>query len=205
MKQAAFKAIVAVSLVVLPASAGAGTIVYEPTRPDLYDLPHQYYYTWGISVSEDISASTITGATLRFEDIHNWNDDPNQLYVHLLDAAPLGVEAYWDNQLGGDSFDSQGIKLVEYFDLGTTPQDLAYDLTPDEVVQLIEYVQNGANFGLGIDPDCHYYNNGVSLSLSYETPVPSAEVPEPLTVLAMTAGLGGLGCYVRKRTRHPAA
>lgn len=50
------------------------------------------------------------------------------------------------------------------------------------------------NFGFGIDPDCHYYNSGVTLTV--ET------VPEPGTILMFGTGLVGLAGVVRRRYRR---
>ena len=41
------------------------------------------------------------------------------------------------------------------------------------------------NFGLSFDPDCHYWNDGVSLK------VETAQTPEPATMLLLGSGLIG--------------
>jgi len=55
------------------------------------------------------------------------------------------------------------------------------------------------NFGIGADPDCHFYNCGVSLDMSYRTPV-----PEPGTLLLVGGALSVVG-IVRRRRRKSAA
>ena len=92
-------------------------------------------------------------------------------------GAPLGVSHVWDSQSGGDYFEAYFIGLhsllVAYEDLPDTPQDLVYEFTADDLVSLNQYLSDtDSRFGLGFDPDCHFYNNGVELTLV--TPEPGA-------------------------------
>ncbi len=184
----------AVVSAVLPCvgSAGADCITLRPSPPDLYDLPHRYYLTWGIRLDEEIGEVRFTGAQLRFDDICNSDDGPNTLYVHLLDSAPEGVAAHWDNHGGGDDFAGQGVELVTYVDLPPTRQDLIYDFTTEELAALNQYVRNGNDLALGFDPDCHYDNSGVSLNLFHQP------VPEPSALALVLAG-GALALLRRSR------
>jgi hypothetical protein len=54
------------------------------------------------------------------------------------------------------------------------------------------YAMNGI-FGFGFDPDCHYNNDGVTLTI--ETSVP---VPEPTVGLLVTVGLGLFGRRLKR-------
>ncbi len=173
-------------------SAGADCITLRPSPPDLYDLPHKYYLTWGIRLDEQIGEVRFTAARLRLDDIRNWDDGPNTLYVHLLDSAPEGVRAHWDNQGGGDAFAGQGVALVTYVDLPSTRQDLIYEFTPEELGALNQYVRSGNDLALGFDPDCHYDNSGVSLDLFCRP------VPEPGALVLVLAG-GALALLRRSR------
>jgi len=160
-----------------------------PCPPDLYDLNHACYYTWGISRpwgDMDVAVS----ACLTFKSIRNWTTEPNVLYVHLLDDAPLGVRSYRDNQGGGDNFARQGVLLVQYNNLPATPQTLTYVFTPDQVAALNACAADG-RFALAFDPDCHFYNCGVELEVC------TAPVPEP-SALAI-ASLGGVFMVGRRR------
>jgi hypothetical protein len=51
-------------------------------------------------------------------------------------------------------------------------------------------LENG-NFGLGFDPDCHFYNNGVRLNIE------TAAVPIPGAIWLLGSGL--LGLLVRRK------
>ena len=182
------------SLLLLTIPLQAHVMSFQPRPRDLYDLPHGYYFTWGISIQPDVSRVQVTAAQLKFDDIRNWNAGPNKLYVHLLDSAPEGVRGYRDNQGGGDNFAGQGIELITYTDLPNYAQDLVYDFDPVEISTLNGYIHNGANMALGLDPDCHFYNHGVSLDVRYET------VPEPGCVALIVLG-GTIGLIRRHRRR----
>jgi len=49
-------------------SANAGIVTFQPTPNDLSDLPHEYYFTWGINftLAQD---EKITAAALTFTNI----------------------------------------------------------------------------------------------------------------------------------------
>jgi hypothetical protein len=52
-----------------------------------FDLDHHRAYTWQIGNVLIPQGHTITGATLTFRNIANWDTNPNRLYVHMLDSA----------------------------------------------------------------------------------------------------------------------
>ena len=194
-------AVVMVSLFMLVGSASANIMTLEPTPKDMYDLDHYKYYTWGVGTARDVSDFVITGARLNFKQIRNYNNTPNVLYVTLLDSDGLGLggtnynetAVYRDNQGGGDAFAGQGTHLVTYVNLPSTPQDISYVFDASEIVAFNAYMQNDGDFALGFDPDCHFYNKGVSLDICYEV------VPEPATMTLL--GLGGVMVLVRRKRR----
>lgn len=206
MRKNLFTIALAAAILWLPTAARAGSITLAPVPPDLYDLDHNRYYSWGPTIDPEVAQQTITSAVLRFEDIRNWDNDPNVLYVHLLDSAAPGVTSYWDGEGGGDNLAGEGIELVTYTNLSSTPQDLEYELDLAELTKLNEFLDAGGDLGLGFDPDCHFYNNGLSLSLCYDEtpPVPLGDhVPEPTTVFAVMVAIGGLGMYIHRRRGNP--
>jgi hypothetical protein len=166
------------------ANAFSATIRLAPNPSDLNDLDHDKYYTWGI-VQPVSTGEIISSATLTFKDIYNWQKEPNQLYVHLLDDASTGVYVGSDTRTG-DYFTGRGINLVTYVNIPDVPRTLTYTFTSDQIVSLNRYLQD-SRFGLGFDPDCHFYNNGVTLTL--ET---VSSVPEPATLVMMIASAATL-------------
>jgi hypothetical protein len=196
-------------VIVLGLSTATSTkagLVFHPTPNDLSDLPHAEYFTWGINFTLAPNEK-ITGAVLTFANIWDWTkESDDHLFVHLLDNPKSGSKSYVDNQGGGDNFAGKGPLVGNWSDpIGGKPQNfnLVFDFGS---LGLLDALNNfaettpgkgKANFGFGIDPDCHYYNDGVTLTITTETQTPITHVPEPATI-AMLA-IGGLLLRLRKQ------
>jgi hypothetical protein len=191
---------------VLTVSAVAVT-TYPPFKPspiDLSDLPHQYFYTWGINFSLPQNEK-ITGAVLTYYNIYDWtNETGDALYTHLLDNPASGVVAIKDDEGGGDNFSGQGVLVDTWTDTqGGAPRnpkfDLVYNFNATLLAKLNEYVgtPNGtqANFGFGIDPDCHYYNDKIEFVITT-----SPTIPAPGAVFLGSIGVAIVGWLRKRRT-----
>lgn len=188
------------------------TYTFDPVPADLYDLPHGYYFKWGITWDVPTD-ETIVGATLTFSQIRNYNNDPNVLFVNLLDNAMSGVHYGMDGyQSQGDYFDSlyggtdsaYHSSLVDFFNISSTASNIVYDFSSTALGTLTSYLNDGV-FGLGFDPDCHFYNCGISLQIKTLCEGgPSTPVPEPATMLLLGTGLAGLAGLRSKRKKMQA-
>lgn len=189
----------------LTGAAGATGFTFQPSYAetrykdgnlhDLNDLEHGYAYQWGIEW-EVPQGETIIGASLFFDDIRNWDSADNDLWVRLLDTGTEGVTVMRDTESGQiDFFRDQGVLLEQWHNLSMTATDITYEFDASELTTLTSYIADG-NFGLGFDPDCHFWNNGITLTI--ETAAASS-VPEPSTMLLLGCGLIGLVGLRRKQ------
>jgi len=196
------KMIVISSLVLILAMVGTVKANLYTLQPpplpdhDLWDLDHYKYYAWKITSSQlnPPSDEIIIGAGLFLDNIENWDNQPNSLYISLLSGNDLSftgeVFTGTDNASAGDDVltDFDGVPLVTFQDLPDSPQDLMYYFTAGDIDMLNAYAGDGV-FGIGFDPDCHYWNDGIVLAIQ--------TIPEPATCLLL--GLGVLMAKRRKR------
>jgi len=205
----------ALAALVCASVASGGTYTYDPSdggfADDLEDLAHGKAYEWGIDFSNIPGDETIIGASILFESIWNWWPcESYDLYVTLLpdySGTPPGVTRYTDNQAAGNYFGgwAGALELVHYTEVGgggdvegaldfdLTPDDVTYDFDAAEVLALTNAVADD-NGALGFDPDCHFWNCGISFTVETEGAPPTI-VPEP----AGLALLGLAGLMVRRK------
>jgi hypothetical protein len=176
---------------------------------ELNDLPHERYYTWGKNWALPEN-EVVTTAHITFQSIYNWTNEPNdRLWLHLLQAAPTGVHWGTDNEASGSwftppTYTGEQILLNEFANLPEGydhRQDITYTFSVGEVASLNNYIEHGSNFGLGFDPDCHYYNSGITLYLeTAPEQAPTTPVPEPGTLALLGFGLVGAGVIRWRRS-----
>lgn len=177
--------------------------VYTFTTTGLNDMDHNYWYKWGISWNYPSQTEVITKVSLKLNGIYNWITEPNWLYIHLLDNAPNGVTVGGkDKQKPTDAFASiaNSPHLVTYINIpASPPQYYTYEFNTSQINKLIEFLTLGTSinkFGLGFDPDCHFYSSSISLII--ETSALPPPIPEPSSFLLFFTGLGGIAFSIRK-------
>ena len=178
-------------------TSNAAVHVFQPNPVDAYDLDHSWAYTWGIDWN--FGDEEISSVILTFDNIRNWRDEPNTLFIHMLDYAPAGLTKYYDgydspltDYFDGDEF-GEGLLIDEWTDEPPiTGITLSYNFGDLGILpQFINYVSDG-NVGFAFDPDCHYWNDGISLTVTTDT-------PEPATILLLSFGLAGGYLLNRKK------
>ncbi len=198
MKQILFAALFLI-VALAGTSSQAAVYFFTPSQPDLQDLDHYDYKSWGIDWSQHVG-ERIIGATLTIKNIWDWTREYNdRLYIHLLDDPRLGVRTYHDNQQGGDNWAGRGPHITTWTDpYGGRSRnfDLVVNLNAAQLASMNDFAMDGG-FGFGFDPDCHYFNDGISLTVQTEDRVTGT--PEPATMALFGLGLAGLGVIRRKK------
>ena len=184
-------------VVALATSTEAAVYYFTPSQSDLRDLDHRWNKSWGIDWSSH-AGEVITGATLTIKNIYDWTREPDILFVTLFDNPALGITTFWDGVYGVNQFAGLGPLVGTWTDpAGGVPTgfDLVFNFDASLLASLNTFAIDG-RFGLGFDPDCHYFNDGVELKITTE----SIPTPEPTTMALFGLGLAGLGIIRRKKS-----
>lgn len=208
----------------LSSTAKAETITLRPPvdpstgQRDLGDLDHHNAYAWRID-NVNLNGKVITGARLTISNIRNWDANANRLFMHLLDSARVaGVSTFVDatgapvpaNQIIDDfanprfhnnpnwlTTSGTADTYLTESSFGTSATNFVYNFTQAQVDALFAYISNNGSFALGFDPDCHFFNSGITFEIFTAS---AASVPEPATLALLGTGLAGL--YARKRRKQ---
>lgn len=206
------------TILALVAVAEVGAVTFKPNPADFGDLDHHYAYSWGINWTLP-SDQKIVSAEIKFKQIYDWKVEQDTLYIHLLDKAQNGVDAWMENpnDVLSDWFSSptvnlrrvgqanqyssvNQIKIGQWSDpdgedrYGTHAKDVTISFSAEQIATLTEYLNNDNRFALGFDPDCHYYNKGVIFEIT------TARVPDGGTTAVMLGfALAGMAFVPRKK------
>jgi hypothetical protein len=203
MKSLRILATIAICVLGSSAHAALTQLSFQPNPVDLNDLDHHDVTTWRID-NIDLNNAIITSATLTFKNIANWDNNPNMLFVWLLDTSlHSGVTITQDVDLNqvpvtdiSDAFlgslptlissSTAKTKLFQH-SFTTSATDFVYTLSAAEISALTTYINNGHDLAFGFDPDCHYFNDGVTFTMNLATPIPEAGTVVPVGILLFAA------------------
>jgi hypothetical protein len=199
------------------ASAAVTSLSWQPSPADLNDLDHHQAYTWRID-NITVNPTTITSATISFNNIANWDTNSNILHLHLLDTAKSsGVSSFVDDPTNSapvtdftDDFlnsrfhgrsnwlvaNGTGDTFLKDKSFSNVPTDYTYTFTGAQLTALQQYLMNGEDIALGFDPDCHYFNDGITFTLNF-TPVPEVANMIPIALLLVVS----VALEIRRRRR----
>ena len=155
-------------------TAAGWTEIYESGG---LSLTHGVHYEYLI---DDVDSSlAITGLNIIFHDFYNWSGGT------AADFLPVSIF---------DNVDPTGTLSL----LGVWYDDGVYSTHNDIVFSTslpahLAYLQNGSQFGIALDPQCHFYGDSFSVEVQMNA------VPEPATMLLLGLGLVGLGGLSRKK------
>ncbi|HEY3664175.1 MAG TPA: hypothetical protein VGL24_13560 [Chthoniobacterales bacterium] len=198
------------------AQATVTTLSFQPNPADMNDLDHHLAYTWRLD-NINLNGMAITGATLSFTNISNWDTNPNVLHLHFLDTAiNPGVASFVDDPTNGvpvtdltDDFistryhnDPNWLVKAGTADtfladksFTTTGVNYTYNFTASQLQTLASYIANNSDLAFGLDPDCHFFNDGINFTMTL-TPVP--EIAALYPILSLLAAVA-LTHFLRRR------
>jgi hypothetical protein len=177
------------------AQASCYGISFTPSPANLGDLDHHLAYFWGLSWTLP-AGQQIVSAQLRFTQIYDWQVEPDALYIHLFNNSINGVSSWEENpnDVLSDYFAGMTgqIPITTWSDpqgqdgSGTHAKDVIIPFTTSQIITLATYIQDDGKFGFGFDPDCHYFNSGVTFEITTST----TSVPEAgQTILLLGLGV----------------
>ncbi len=204
--------------VAVSAQATVTTLSFQPTPADLNDLDHHSLYTWRIN-NINLTGQAVTSATLSFTNISNWDNNPNVLHLHLFDTAiNSGVASFIDDPSSSTNstdmtddfintrYHSNPNWLIKAGTsdtlLGnptftTTGVNYTLNFNASQLQALNAYITNGNDIAFGLDPDCHFFNDGVKFTMNL-TPVP--EMSSLCPIIGLIAAIGFTHLLRRRRS-----
>lgn len=154
-----------------------------------------------VILRDDFTNFGDTGSTDPFKDAKGWLVPDNTSTTVLTSKEFLGPGQKYQGSvnLGGEvdpaGWTHSAIDSNGYY-------DYTYTFSQAGVDALNAYMASGNDFALGLDPDCHFYNTGVTLNLYQDTFGGQAAVPEPASLLLLGTGLAYAGRRYRSKKRR---
>lgn len=172
-------------------------------KTTIMDMADTTSIVWNLHQSLS-SNETITSASLTISSLYNWEHvSADKLYVNLINtsAGSNTLSTYTpDPSDTTNYFTGKGV-LLTTADGGTYypnhAANLVYNFTSFSALQAD--LADGY-FGFGFDPDCHWYDNGITFTFTTTT----APVPEPGTIALFGLGLAGLAIFGKRRVKKQA-
>ena len=124
-----------------------------------------------------------------------------------LNSALIGLTNDVTGGFNGDANDvawANALITPAGWTLGTTQgpnggYNYTYTFTAAQLTALGTYITNGGDIALAFDPDCHFFNDGVSFQIvTSGVGITASAVPEPASLLLLGAGLVVAGRYRRR-------
>ena len=81
----------------------------------------------------------------------------------------------------------------------TTAEDYYYNFTSAQILKLNSYIANGGDIAIALDPDCHFFNDGINFVLTTGNGPGIEAVPEPASLTLLGLGLAGMYAWRKKQ------
>ena len=160
---------------------------------------------------ETSTGKSITKVELTITNLWDWAVESDKLFIDLLNNpkysgvrsltdSVAGLHDYFPTASGSGKTWTQMTQLTDWSDPQgghSTNFVLVYDFSPAEIAALTGYLTDSrtwfgstrsVDFGIGFDPDCHYYDCRIKLDISTcRVPVPEAGATFVLLALGILA------------------
>ncbi len=148
----------------------------------------------GVRSFQDETASTVTNllddfVATRYHSNPSWLVASNTADTFLTQRSfsPLGANPVTGDP--GPDTNSPGWTVTPSGSQNGHPlYDYTYTFTSAQDDALLAYINNYGTIAIGLDPDCHFFNDGISLTI-LTGPTQQSVVPEPTSLVLLGTGL----------------